>query len=180
MSMYSGDPAASRKRPVLDLPLSRLEIVLRVLVVLGIAACALQLALVWAALPASVPIHFHFGVTGRPDRYESKSLLLILPVIAVALTLLLTLVARFPQSFNYPVGVTPENAPRLYRQGRLLLAWLNVLVVWLFAAIEQQTVEVALGHAHAFSDRFVVLVVAVAIVVPLSIGVLAVVWARRG
>jgi Protein of unknown function (DUF1648) len=178
MSMYSGDPAASHKRPVLDLPLSRLEIVPRVLVVVGIAVCIVQLVLVWDALPASVPIHF--GVTGRPDRYGSKSVLLILPAVAVALTLLLTLVARFPQSFNYPVRVTPENAPRLYRQGRLLLAWLNVLVVWLFAAIEQQTVEIALGHAHAFSNGFVVLLVAVAVGVPFSIGVLAVVWARHG
>jgi hypothetical protein len=178
MSMYSGDPAASHKRPVLDLPPSRLEIVLRVLVVAGIAVCALQLVLAWDALPARVPIHF--GVTGRPDRYGSKSVLLILPAVAVALTLLLTLVARFPQSFNYPVRVTPENAPRLYRQGRLLLAWLNVLVVWLFAAIEHQTVEIALGHAHAFSNGFVVLLVAVAVGVPFSIGVLAVVWARHG
>jgi uncharacterized protein DUF1648 len=178
MSMYSSDPAASRKRPVLDLPPSRLEIVLWVLVVLGIAVCALQLVLVWDALPARVPIHF--GVTGRPDRYGSKSMLLILPAVAVALTLLLTLVARFPQSFNYPVRVTPENAPRLYRQGRLLLAWLNVLVVWLFAAIEQQTLEIALGHAHAFSNGFVVLLVAGVVGVPLGIGVLAVVWARRG
>jgi uncharacterized membrane protein len=61
-----------------------------------------------------------------------------------------------------------------------LLAWLNVLVVWLFAAIEQQTVEIELGHAHAFSTGFVVLLVAVAVEVPLSIGVLAVAWARRG
>jgi uncharacterized membrane protein len=108
MSTHSGDPTASRKRPVLDLPLSRLEIVLRVLVV-GIAACIVQLALVWAALPARVPVHF--GVTGRPDRYGSKSLLLILPAIAAVLTLLLTLVARFPQSFNFSVRVTAENAP---------------------------------------------------------------------
>ena len=178
MSMYSGDPAASRKRPVLDLPPFRLEIVLRVLVMLGIAVCIVQLALVWDVLPAHVPIHF--GISGRPDRFGSKSMLLILPAVAVALALLLTLVARFPQSFNYPVRVTPENAPRLYRQGRLLLAWLNVLVVWLFAAIEQQTVEIALGHAHAFSNGFVVLLVAAVIGVPLSIGVLAVVWARRG
>ena len=178
MSMYSGEPAASRKRPVLDLPPSRLETMLRVLVVVGIAVCIVQLVLVWDALPASVPMHV--GVTGRPDRYDSKSMLLFLPAVAVALTLLLTLVARFPQSFNYPVRVTPENAPRLYRQGRLLLAWLNVLLVWLCAAIEQQTVEIALGHAHAFSNGFVVLLVAVAVGVPLSIGVLAVVWARRG
>lgn len=178
MSMYSGDPAASHKRPVLDLPPSRLEILPWVLVVVGIAVCIVQLALVWDALPASVPIHF--GVTGRPDRYGSKSMLLFLPAVAVALTLLLTLVARFPQSFDYPVRVTPENAPRLYRQGRLLLAWLNVLVVWLCAAIEQQTVEIALGRAHTFSNGFVVLLIAAAIGVPLSIGALAVVWARRG
>ncbi len=61
-----------------------------------------------------------------------------------------------------------------------MLARLNVLLVWLFAAIEQQTLEIALGHAHAFSNGFVVLLVAVAAGVPLSIGVLAVIWARRG
>jgi hypothetical protein len=55
----------------------------------------------------------------------------------------ITLLARFPSIFNYPVEVTAENRPRLEALALDLIAWTKMEMVCLFAWIQWSTVEVA-------------------------------------
>ncbi len=87
-----------------------------------------------ARLPARIPTHF--GVNGRPDAWGPATALLFFPVIAIGLYLLITLVARNPSVFNYPVRVTPLNQPRLQALALDMIAWLKFELAWLFAAFE--------------------------------------------
>lgn len=116
-----------RNRPVINVPRTPLENMLEELA----ACCLIGLIVVaiwgWLILPAIVPTHFN--ISGQPDAYSSKSALLILPVILLLAYGLLTLVERFPHTYNYPIAITAENAPRQYRLARMLLVWLKLEIL---------------------------------------------------
>jgi hypothetical protein len=67
----------------------------------------------------------------------------IMPVVALVLYLLLTVLARFPSIFNYPVEVTAENRPWLEALALDMIAWIKMEMVCLFAWIQWSTIEVA-------------------------------------
>ena len=132
--------------------------------IVGIAALAAMLFIVLRALygPASLPptIPTHFGLDGRPDGFGSRWSLLSMPVVALALYLLITVVARFPSAFNYPVRVTPENRPRLQSLALDMITWLKVEVVCVFAWIERITIVAARNGEGAISPLFMPLALA--------------------
>jgi uncharacterized membrane protein len=85
-------------------------------------------------LPARIPVHF--DLAGRPDGWGTPAMLLLFPAVAFALYLLITLVARFPSAFNFPVRVTAENRPRLEAMAVQMVAFLKTELVCLFAWIQ--------------------------------------------
>lgn len=159
------DPTTNR-RPVLQLSSTPLESFLLLVALVGVVCCVAPLALTWSALPPIVPSHF--DAAGRPNAYGSKSWLLLLPALSVILTVGFTILARYPHLFNYPVRVTPENAPRLYRSGRLLLRWMNVALTWVFAFIEWQTLQVVRGNAAGLPAWFLPVTLVLVVLVPLA------------
>lgn len=92
-------------------------------------------------LPGKIAIHF--DLAGHPNGWGSPSTLLLLPGVAIALYLLLTLVSRLPSAFNYPVRVTAENRPRLQALSLSMIAWLKMEMICLFAWIQWTIVESA-------------------------------------
>ncbi|MEO7002611.1 MAG: DUF1648 domain-containing protein [Ktedonobacterales bacterium] len=182
-AMYGYDPADNphaspkRQRPKLRPPISWLEIALLLATFAGLLFCFLPLALAWQSLPAIVPTHF--DATGHPNANGSKSALLISPLIALALTTLFVILARYPYIFNYPVTITPENALRQYRRGRLLLRSVNVFIVWLIALLQWVTLQAALGDT-AVMTQIAPLLVVVGIFIPLAALTLIIAWAKRG
>lgn len=101
-------------------------------------------------LPARVPTHF--SLSGQPDGWGSPLLLLFLPVTACLLYLLMTLVAHYPGSFNYPVRVTRANLGRLQTLALQMIGWLKAEVVWLLACIQVSAVHAArTGHSGGIS-----------------------------
>ena len=102
-------------------------------------------------LPGRIPTHF--GLSGQPDAWGTPLWLLFLPLAACLLYLLMTLVARYPGSFNYPVRVTPANLGRLQTLALQMIAWLKAEVVWLFACIQLSAVHAAhTGHSGGISS----------------------------
>ncbi len=95
-----------------------------------------------------------FNLAGQPIAWGSSWMLLILPIAAAVIYLLMTLVARYPGAFNYPVHVTQANHARLEALALEMIAWLKAEVVWLFAAIQIATVRaMQTGHV-GLSPRF--------------------------
>jgi uncharacterized membrane protein len=166
------------RRPVLRLPPSALERILLVVALAGVICCVVPLALSWSALPQIVPSHF--DASGRPNAYGSKWWLLLLPTLAVIITAGFAILMRYPHLFNYPVRVTPENALRLYRSGRLLLLWMSAALAWIFAFIEWQTLQVALGRAAGLPEWFLPVTIALVVLVPISVLAFTIVLALRG
>jgi len=111
----------------------------------------LALAFIWVItlfhyrnLPEIIPSHFN--AAGQADGFGPKASIFILPVLGTILFIGLTILNQFPQVFNYPVKITPENAAKQYAMAARMLRFLKLsilvifsIVVWLssYAAIHQ-------------------------------------------
>lgn len=89
------------------------------------------------------PIPTHFDLGGQPNGWGTPWVLLFLPITATVLYILMTFVARFPDSFSYPTRVTRANIGRLQSLALNMIAWLKAEVVWLFACIQTSVVHAA-------------------------------------
>ena len=92
-------------------------------------------------LPDKIPTHF--DLAGHVDGWGPAGTLLLLPAVVLFLYLGMTLVARYPSSFNYPVRVTRQNQPRLQALALNMIAWLKTELVCLFAALQWVIVRAA-------------------------------------
>ena len=133
-----------RSRPVLAIPLSPLETRLLILTVLGMITMVAITFWAWSTLPASVPTHY--GLSGRPNAYGGKAGLLALPILAICLTVLLTVATHYPHTYNYPWPITKENAPRQYYLARLLLRWIMLETVWVLCGVQWALILASQTH----------------------------------
>ena len=142
------------KRPIIEVPLSRVDIVLELVAAAAVAFMVLALARYYAVIPERIATHF--GFSGKPDGWGPKSTVLVMLAVAGLGYLLLTIVARFPQTFNYPVRITEENALRQYAIALSTMRWLKAEVTVMCAYIEWQMIRIALGRAEGLGLAFAV------------------------
>ncbi len=97
----------------------------------------------YSALPETIPTHFN--AAGEADGFGSKASIIGLPVIASLLFIGLTVLNRYPQSFNYPTTITKDNALRQYTLATRMLRYLKLVLVLVFGGIEVMTIQNATG-----------------------------------
>lgn len=114
---------------------------------LGLAALLILCWITWDALwgphrlPDRVPTHFDGG--GHPNAWGPPTGMILLPVVAGVLFVLMTLVARFPGAFHYPVRVTRLNTERLQAITLDMIAWLKVENSCLFLVLQWAFIQSA-------------------------------------
>lgn len=145
-------------QPKLDIPLKRIDIILEVgsLILLGV----LWYFVIdnYNALPEKIPSHFN--IRGEVDGYGSKSSLFILPTIASMLFIGLTVLSRFPHSFNYPVKISSTNAINQYSISLRLLRILKFVILMVFLMISWMTIRTAGATDYAHSQWMLPMVLA--------------------
>lgn len=94
--------------------------------------------IMWQQVPEQVPLHFDFS--GNVTDYGGKGSMILLLVIAWVMFVVMTVLVKFPNTWNMPVKVTAENAERLYSITRCMLEVVKFLVVLLMNAIVITTV----------------------------------------
>lgn len=124
------------QRPLLILPQTQQAKMLNWIAIAGIVALFGTAIHAWFALPETIPIHF--GVDGKANGWGSKNFLWLFPLLSLLMYGMLTVVSRYPQTFNYAVQITQENALRQYHIACSMLNWLKTEMIWLFAYIEWQ------------------------------------------
>lgn len=115
---------------------------------------------VWAypRLPARIPMHF--GVGGRPDRWEGRSLAswFLLPLITAALALFMRWIAgvgaRHPHTWNVPdkprfLALTPEARAPIVAKLQEFVALVSVVVTMLMGAVQAGIYQAAMGNEAA-------------------------------
>ena len=114
----------------------RKEIVYLIMNIIGVLALlgsTLFVIIMWSQIPDQIPTHYNFA--GEADGYGGKGSLIFMMVLAWFVFVLITVLMRFPNTWNMPVKVTAENKARLYSITRAMLEVIKMLVSLLFAVM---------------------------------------------
>lgn len=136
----------------LNMPKSNLEKILEGISILEVIAACTYLAIVWTRIPDKIPTHFDFS--GKVDSFGGKGSLFIFLVIMFILYIILTIVSKFPQHYNYVVKITNENAERQYQNAHTLMVWLKVEITSTLLFIEWKNIQVAMSNANGLGLLF--------------------------
>lgn len=109
----------------------------------------------WPTLPELVPTHFDFS--GKPDDWRTKQWLFFIPALSVLIYLLLTIISRFPNKFNFPVEITDENRGAQYKLALFVLSLVKLEMLLSFAYITWIQIQVALERANGSGFLFIVI-----------------------
>ncbi len=139
-------------RPKLKLPLSRVEKVIQVISAIGLIGIIMMLFTSWSSLPDKIPSHY--GFSGEVDSWGDKGILFLLPIIAIFMYGLLTIIERIPHLYNYMCEITEENAEFQYRNARMMLTLLKTEIIFLFRYIEWHMISTGLGKSTGLGIGF--------------------------
>jgi uncharacterized membrane protein len=145
------------KRPVIDLPITSIEIIIEVIGIMAIFIMFLILNKYWLLLPDIIPTHF--GISGKPDGWGGRESLFFLPVLGTFMYTGMWFLSKYPHIYNYTVTITEENAPFQYLMGRKIINWLRTFVVVLFGYIEWGSIQAALGKSSGLGPWFIAAVI---------------------
>ena len=106
----------------------------------------------YATLPAVIPTHFNGA--GRADAYGGKITIFLLPLVGTVVFVTMTVVNRFPHTFNYPVRITADNARAQYTMATRLMRYLKTAIVALFAILTYGIYQAAAGKASGLGGWF--------------------------
>ena len=105
---------------------------------------------VFQDLPAEIPVHFN--ASGSPDAYGSKAQVWVLLLVCTVLSLGLGLLNRYPNTFNYPVQITPANAEFQYKLAVQLMRQIKLALVLVFGLVLFETVQIAQQKKGLMTD----------------------------
>lgn len=147
----------SRKsnRPTLNLSRTHWDWFFDVASLAGLILMAGSLIYFSPMLPETIPTHF--GFSGEPDAWGSKTTLLILPMTGLVLYILLTVVGLVPHTYNYLWAITEKNARAQYVLAKALLGWLKVEIIWFFSYMVWKTIMISLGKAEGMGQESVLI-----------------------
>ncbi|WP_144463668.1 DUF1648 domain-containing protein [Siminovitchia fortis] len=141
----------SYNHPKLDIPKSAFEKILDWVGAFVFGGWVIYLLVTWNDLPAKVP--GHYDGAGNITRMGSKWELIILPVIAGLLTIFMSFLEKHPEWHNY-LNLNENNIEFQYKNSRMMLNVLKNIIVFLFAAISWNMIQVGRGKAESLGIWF--------------------------
>ena len=107
--------------------------VMNIIGALALLGSTLFVIIMWSQIPDQIPTHHNFA--GEADGYGGKGSLIFMMVLAWFMFILITVLMRFPNTWNMPVKVTAENKARLYSITRAMLEVIKMLASLLFTVM---------------------------------------------
>ncbi|MGE7767971.1 DUF1648 domain-containing protein [Peribacillus sp. NPDC096540] len=92
----------------------------------------------WGTLPDQVPIHFN--AKGEASGWGGRAAIWFPPIVSIFLWSILTTLERVPDTFNFPIKVTEQNAERVYKK------WILKAEIIVFFYISWKSVHVTGGR----------------------------------
>ena len=87
----------------------------------------------WQTMPDQIPTHYNFA--GKPDAYGGKGFIIFEAVTAWFLYIMITVLGKFPNRWNIPFKITPQNRAKMYSITKGMLEIVNLLTVLIFIVI---------------------------------------------
>lgn len=145
----------SEKRPVLNFPLTWKDKTSILIATIPIIFMLVYIKMTWSNIPEIIPTHF--GFSGIPDAYGNRRSLFIIVVVAIMLHLLLGMLSKFPQYYNYPFKITEKNVEPLYKIGRQTMLLIDLEISIFLSAQTWQNVQAAIGKIQEINSVFLFL-----------------------
>lgn len=123
----------SMKRPVIAIDLDKWDIWMETTVWTFLILLWIYPLQLYASLPEQIPTHF--GFNGNADDYGHKQSILLLPIIATVINIGMSVLSHYPELFNYPNKITPENAEQQYRFATRIIRFSRIIVSCVFFLI---------------------------------------------
>ena len=108
-------------------------LIMNIIGFLALLGSTLFVIIMWSQIPDQIPTHYNFA--GEADGYGGKGSLIFMIVLAWFMFILITVLMRFPNTWNMPVKFTAENKTRLYSITKAMLEVIKMLASLLFAVI---------------------------------------------
>jgi len=108
-------------------------LIMNIIGFLALLGSTVFLLVSWSHIPDQIPTHYNFA--GVADGYGGKGSLIFMMVLAWFTFILITVLMRFPNTWNMPVKVTADNKARLYSITRAMLEVVKMLTSLLFAVM---------------------------------------------
>lgn len=143
------------------------------------ATWILTVQAIYGGHPLPARIATHFDAAGNVNGWGEPKMLWLFPIIASFIGVVMTLVSRYPQAFNYPVRVTPASRPRLEAITLGMIAWLRAELVCLFLWIQYEIIRSARDGQNRLSS-WLLPVVILAIFATIGWHFAAIIKAGRG
>lgn len=131
------------KRPVIELPMTPMEWLLQAVTTIILLATIAVVAYYWNQLPGQITIHFN--IFGKPDNQGTKDWLIYLCGLSILNFLLMTVISRFPHTYNYLRPVTEANAAHQYSLARKFMFVMNLEVTGIMFFAIWSCIQVSLG-----------------------------------
>ena len=143
---------STTNRPRIKPDKEPIDFLLEITGMVAVITLVVLTAISYKGLPGRIPTHFN-GL-GQPDNYGGKGMIWLLPVITVVMYTGLSIINLFPYNFNFPVNITEENAPRLYRHAMRSIRILSLMLVMVFFYLTWQTIALAGGKSSGLGFLF--------------------------
>jgi len=139
-------------RPKIKIQPTKTNWVLDIVGLIGVIFTVVVVITSYNDLPDTISTHYN--VSGQPDGYGGKSILFVLPAVAIVTYLIMTIGVRFPYTFNYPFEITEENAERQYKNMTLMIRTLKTFIVMIFGYLTYATIQNGLGKMQGLGTWF--------------------------
>lgn len=91
------------------------------------------LLFLYPSLPSAIPIHF--SLVGDAHTFGDKSFIWLFPTITTLLHVGLSLLAKYPHTFNYTQDINDSNAKEQYRKAIRIVHSMKVVVITIMSII---------------------------------------------
>ncbi len=128
----------------------------RILEIVALIGLILSLTplLFFNKIDKNVSIPIHYNLYGEIDDWGSRSFLWIIPIIAIAFYIILSLGEKFHKKLNYPIKITKNNAEEVYRIAIQLIRTLKALFLVILAYINNISLAYAYGY-NCYFNKFI-------------------------
>ena len=140
------------ERPKIKLQLTLSDKIIEVTSYVALFAFWLMNIFSFSTLPENIPTHYN-GM-GEVDSYGPKTTIFLLPVLGTVLFTFLTYIIKKPETFNYTVEITEENALEQYTNSTKLIRFMKLALIILFIVIDYKTIETARDNSDGLGKWF--------------------------
>lgn len=123
----------------------------RIIDILGVILTLFLVVIIfmhWKDAPDIIPIHYN--IRGEIDGYGSRNIILYILPIALIIYMVMSILGRYPQIYNYAVKITPKNKQNQYNMASTFMRVINIEVMLIFVSMQMKLDTASTSNSNLF------------------------------